>query len=94
MVDVHRQLLGDERSGAGNLALVDMLHHNAAFPHAWGGTKMWLLSAADAGSAKTTLAYGTALNSGYDQNRPQLSDGVCLKCHVAAGGTEGVGITF
>jgi hypothetical protein len=67
---------------------------NVAFPHAWGGTKMWLMSAADAGAAKTALPYGTAANSAFDAGRPQLSDGVCLKCHVASGGTAGVGITF
>jgi len=71
---------------------------NAAFPHAWGqdaaakGTKMWLLSAADFGSTKTGL--GTAPANLYNTNKVQLSDGVCLKCHVASGGTAGVGITF
>ena len=69
-------------------------YNNTAFPHAWGGTKMWLMSAADAGAAKTALPYGTQANSGYNQNSPQLSDGVCLKCHVASGGIAGVGITF
>jgi hypothetical protein len=72
---------------------------NKAFPHSWGQdstatkTKMWLLSAADAGDTKVALPAGGGANA-YNANRPQLSDGVCLKCHVAAGGTEGVGITF
>ena len=79
-------------------------YNNAAFPHAWGnyntadpthsGTKMWLMSGADAGATETTLPAGAAAGAGYDQKRPQLSDGVCLKCHVASGGTQGVGITF
>jgi len=67
---------------------------NTAFPHSWGGTKMWLLSASDAGAAKTALPYGTAAGAAYNAQSPQLSDGVCLKCHVASGGTAGVGITF
>jgi hypothetical protein len=66
---------------------------NGAFPHSWGGSKMWLLSAADAGATKTKLSMGGGSNA-YNAPGPQLSDGVCLKCHVAAGGTEGVGITF
>jgi hypothetical protein len=69
----------------------------AAFPHSWGGTKMWLLSAENAGAAKTTLPYGTAAGSGYSVlaggSAPQLSDGVCLKCHVSSGGS-GVGVTY
>ena len=55
---------------------------------------MWLMSGADAGATKTSLPYGTAPGSAYDDGRPQLSDGVCLKCHVAAGQSAGVGITF
>ena len=70
------------------------IYGNAAFPHSWGGTKMWLKSAASAGAPKTNLPFGTALNSGFDEGRPQLYDGVCLKCHVKSGGAEGVGITF
>jgi hypothetical protein len=70
-----------------------------AFPHSWGGTKMWLMSASSAAGPKTALPYGTAAGSGYSTSAggssPQLSDGVCLKCHVAdAAGTTGVGITF
>lgn len=65
-----------------------------AFPHGWGGTKMWLLAAPSAGSSETTLPYGTDPGSGYDENRPQLSDGVCLKCHVAPGDAGGVGISY
>jgi hypothetical protein len=69
---------------------------NVGFPHSWGGTKMWLMSAANAGGPKTALAYGTAVGSGYSvgNSQPQLTDGVCLKCHVASGNTAGVGITF
>jgi hypothetical protein len=68
--------------------------NNVAFPHSWGGTKMWLMAAPDAGTTTTALPYGTAAGSGYSANSPQLSDGVCLKCHVASGGTIGVGLTF
>jgi hypothetical protein len=66
---------------------------NKAFPHSWGQTKMWLTSAADAGAASTNLPLGGGANA-YNTGKPQLSDGVCLKCHVASGGAEGVGITF
>ena len=72
----------------------DDTYGNKAMPHSWGGTKMWLTVADDQGAAHSNLPYGTDPGSGYDENRPQLSDGVCLKCHVASGGTEGVGITF
>lgn len=68
---------------------------NIAFPHSWGGTKMWLMAAPDADiSNRIALPYGTQSGSSYDAGAPQNSDGVCLKCHVAAGGTAGVGITF
>jgi hypothetical protein len=67
---------------------------DVAFPHSWGGTKMWLTVAEDADAPKTDLPYGTAAGSGYDEDSPQLSDGVCLKCHVQSGGAAGVGITF
>jgi hypothetical protein len=66
---------------------------NKAFPHSWGGTKMWLMSAADAGSVATTLPLGGGANA-YNTGQPQLSDGVCLKCHVAGNGTSGVGLTY
>jgi hypothetical protein len=66
---------------------------NTAFPHSWGGSKMWLTSAADAGAPSTNLPLGGGANA-YNTGSPQLSDGVCLKCHVASGGAEGVGITF
>jgi hypothetical protein len=69
------------------------VYGNKAFPHSWGGTKMWLTSAASAGAPKTNLPFGTAANSAYNTGRPQLSDGVCLKCHVSSTG-EGVGLTF
>jgi len=66
---------------------------NKAFPHSWGGTKMWLTSAADAGATSENLPMGGGTNA-YNTGSPQLSDGVCLKCHVASGGAEGVGVTF
>jgi hypothetical protein len=71
----------------------------SAFPHAWGkytgnaatdGAKMWLTSAATAGQATNPLV--PMDNTAGTQQ--QLQDGVCLKCHVASGGTAGVGITF
>jgi hypothetical protein len=72
---------------------------NLAFPHSWGksglaSSKMWLQSAADAGGPKTSV--GPAASSTYNSstNPVQLTDGVCLKCHVASGGAAGVGITF
>ena len=34
VIDVHGQLLGNHRSRAGDLDLVDVLHDHAAFPHA------------------------------------------------------------
>ena len=69
------------------------IYGNKAFPHSWGGTKMWLTVAPSATAPKTNLPFGTAAGSGYNQDRPQLSDGVCLKCHVSSTG-EGVGLTF
>jgi hypothetical protein len=70
------------------------IYGNKAFPHSWGGTKMWLMSAATATAPKTSLPFGTAPNSAFDGPvRPQLSDGVCLKCHVSSAGA-GVGLTF
>ena len=77
--------------------------NNAAFPHAWGtwtgtaatsGSKMWLLSAANAGATKTQIQPVSGNTNSYNTTKLQLSDGVCLKCHVASGGTAGVGITF
>ena len=77
------------------------IYGNVAFPHSWGQdaagnkTKMWLLEAANAGSVES--AVGTPSANAYDGslgNPVQLSDGVCLKCHVASGNTAGVGITF
>jgi hypothetical protein len=69
---------------------------NAAFPHAWGTStspaKMWLLASPDAGTAGSSV--GTPSLNAYDGSRVQLSDGVCLKCHVASGGAAGVGVTF
>ena len=67
---------------------------NTAFPHGWGGAapnfaKMWLTSADDAATGHTDV---NAAN-GFDAGVPQLSDGVCLKCHVGDV-SNGVGITF
>ena len=69
---------------------------NVAFPHAWGGTKMWLMAASDAGAAETTLPFGSIATryNNYVTGAAQFEDGVCLKCHVASGGGAGVGITF
>jgi mono/diheme cytochrome c family protein len=39
-------------------------------------------SGAYAGADKTELPFGTAGDSGYNENAYQLYDGVCLKCHV------------
>jgi hypothetical protein len=75
---------------------------DTAFPHGWGGAttigantyyaKMWLTAADDAGvTAKSSVIDG---QNGFDASASQLSDGVCLKCHVASGGTAGVGINF
>jgi hypothetical protein len=69
------------------------IYGNTAFPHSWGNTKMWLTSAANVGAPKENLPFGTAPGSAYNTGRPQLSDGVCLKCHVSSTG-EGVGLTF
>jgi hypothetical protein len=63
-----------------------------AFPHSWGGTKMWLTAAPFEGGTPENLPYGPGTE--YNVDMYQLYDGVCLKCHVANGGTEGVGITF
>ena len=61
----------------------------SGFPHAWGAAKMWLLSSPNASvSATVVAAPGNTTDA-------QLSDGVCLKCHVAGGNTaEGVGINY
>jgi hypothetical protein len=67
---------------------------NAGFPHSWGGTKMWLVAAASSTEATVALPYGTAANSGYNTGRPQLSDGVCLKCHRYDSTTLGVGLSY
>jgi hypothetical protein len=67
---------------------------NQAFPHAWGGTKMWLVAAPSATEATEALPFGTAANSAYNLGRPQLSDGVCLKCHRSDSTTSGVGLSY
>lgn len=65
---------------------------DTAFPHGWGGAKMWLTAADDAGvTAKTKVNDG---QDGFDASASQLSDGVCLKCHVASDELSGVGINF
>jgi hypothetical protein len=74
---------------------------NAAFPHAWGtaaggtlgATKMWLTSAANVADTKTDLPAGGGANA-YNTGNPQLSDGVCLKCHIDGDGAAGVGLTY
>ena len=66
---------------------------NQAFPHSWGNTKMWLTAKSNVGGAIENLPFGAAPGSGFDQDRPQLSDGVCLKCHVSSTG-QGVGYTY
>jgi hypothetical protein len=63
---------------------------NVAFPHGWGGSSMWLTNADSAASATQNTVAGA---NGVDLNVPQLSDGICLKCHVGDD-TTGVGITF
>ena len=63
---------------------------DVAFPHAWGGTKMWLMSAAYTGGPKTKLIPQTNLYT----TGLQLQDGVCLKCHVSSDQASGVGLTF
>ena len=69
-----------------------------AFPHSWGGTKMWLTASDSTGGTTEMLPYGTASGSGYSTanggSSPQLGDGVCLKCHVSSDGASGVGKTF
>lgn len=69
---------------------------NAGFPHSWGGTKMWLVAAPSSSEATVALPYGTAANSNYKYQlgQPQLSDGVCLKCHRQDSTTAGVGLTY
>jgi len=60
------------------------------FPHGWGGSKMWLTNAESAAAAPVDTVAGA---DGVDANVAQLSDGICLKCHVGDD-THGVGITF
>ena len=63
---------------------------DTAFPHGWGGSKMWLTAADNASITTTDVVAGA---NGFDATKAQLSDGICLKCHVGSD-TEGVGITF
>lgn len=66
-------------------------YDNPGFPHSWGNAKMWLTSGANAGSTTTTVPLGCDT---YSTTKPQLADGVCLKCHVSPDGTAGVGVTY
>jgi hypothetical protein len=63
---------------------------DVAFPHGWGGSSMWLTNAESAAAPTVDTVAGAG---GVDANVPQLSDGICLKCHVGDD-THGVGITF
>ena len=56
-------------------------------------TKMWLCRLLTPAPPRPTCRTA-GRRERLDAGRPQLSDGVCLKCHVASGGTAGVGITF
>jgi hypothetical protein len=51
---------------------------------------MWLTNAESAAAPTVDTVAGA---DGVDANVPQLSDGICLKCHVGDE-TKGVGITF
>ena len=51
---------------------------------------MWLTNADSAAAATADTVAGAG---GVDANVPQLSDGICLKCHVGDD-SNGVGITF
>ena len=71
------------------------LFGNVAFPHAWGGTKMWLMSAAYTGGPETSITPIVPIQDNAPSTQsPQLQDGVCLKCHVSSDGSSGVGLTF
>jgi len=67
---------------------------NVAFPHAWGGTKMWLMSAAYTGATKTKITPVAPVSPSAAANGLQLQDGVCLKCHISGDQGSGVGLTF
>jgi len=66
---------------------------NTGFPHSWGGSKMWLLSGADASEANKIAPFANP-SLGPDPLDLQLQDGVCLRCHVESGSGAGVGITY
>jgi hypothetical protein len=51
---------------------------------------MWLTNAESAAAPTVDTVAGAG---GVDANVPQLSDGICLKCHVGDD-THGVGISF
>jgi hypothetical protein len=71
------------------------IYGNTAFPHSWGGSKMWLISGADAsGMYDSLLPINADPAAGADKTDVQLYDGVCLRCHVESGSTAGVGITY
>ena len=81
-----------------------------AFPHGYvdasgaystkttaGASLVWLTTAAKQGDAKTVLgtpAGGTSTANQVAVNGLLTEDGLCLKCHVANNGTQGVGQTF
>jgi hypothetical protein len=74
----------------------DDVFNESAFPHSWGGSKMWLLTGADSSQANkiTPFADPASFGAGGDPLQLQLQDGVCLRCHVESGSGNGVGITF
>lgn len=81
-----------------------------AFPHGYvdgagayqtkttaGASLVWLTTADSPGAAHTVLgttAGGTSSANINSTNNKLTEDGLCIKCHVADGGTAGVGITY
>jgi hypothetical protein len=79
---------------------VDPATNNLAFPHNRLGTRLWMTAAANAGATKTPILStttnvidGVVVNGSGDYYSTAI-DGACLKCHLAAGGTIGVGKTW
>lgn len=79
---------------------VDPATTKPAFPHNRYGTRIWMTAAANAGAAKTPILEtatnvidGVVVNGGGDYYANSI-DGACLKCHLASGGTDGVGQTW
>jgi len=70
---------------------VDTYINAPAFPHNRTGTAIWMTTAANAGAAKTPIM--TSQPYGLDGYITSV-DGACLKCHVSAGGSMGVGIDY